>query len=271
MSSPSSNAQIKFLLKSNKSFLYYRLCILITKFIKKHNYYNFLYFVLKPNKSDEEIFNQIAPYIKVYSVANADYLKYVAVNHMQILKQFIKTTPKYFLDLGCGKCDLTGHLGKELGLEPSYVFGTDIKDEFEPKWDALRKSNQMIIFDYMKNDKIPFDKKFDIITCFMVLHHIKTPENTIKNIAERLNKNGLLYIREHNCETVEDNIFADLVHSLYMLQNKASAEKIKSQNNFYKSAAKWRSIICSYGFEEIYYFQDAWSVSNNYKAVYKKL
>jgi 2-polyprenyl-3-methyl-5-hydroxy-6-metoxy-1,4-benzoquinol methylase len=289
--SPKSNYQINALIKNNNPSLYYRLCLLFVKFVKKNNYYDFLYHLFRRNKSDQEIFKQIKPFIKNYKPKDIKdikdsknpkentYLNNLATRHVDLLSPFLQNRSEpdksasnlKYLDFGCGKCDLTEHIGYQLGLSSSSIFGTDIKEEFEPAWEKIRLSNKNITFRYLKDGNIPFDNKFDIITCFMVLHHIKTPEKTIQNIHSSLNVGGLFYIREHNCAKDEDKIFADLVHSLFMLQNDATIEKIQEQEIYYKSAANWKKMISSVGFKEIYFSEDTMSVSNNYKAVYQKI
>ncbi len=273
---PNSDKQISFLLKLKNPSTYYKLCILISRFIKKDNYYDFLFHLLRNrNIGDAELFRKIKAFMKSIKQDTKSYLTYAAEKHCGLIHRFIlaKNINSY-LDLGCGKCNITGYIGEQMSLKKHQIFGTDVKQEFEIEWDESRKSNTMINFEYINLGKIPFkDEQFDVITCFMVLHHIPNVEKTIKDIHTRLRKNGILYIREHNCIGKEDFIFADLIHSMYILQihpMKESEKLIKKQKNFYRSAESWSSLICSFGFEEVYFSQDPFSVSNNCKIIYKK-
>lgn len=270
---PSTNQQIQTLIKYGGPFTYYRLCLLIVRFIKKHNYYDFLYFLLKKNKSDSELFRELRPLMRNNTTsAKGDNkaLNSRAWRHINIIRMSTDHVKiNTYLDFGCGKCDLTEYIGKNLGLSKSSIFGTDIKAEFEPEWEAARLNNNNIVFKYLDED-IPFDIKFDLITSFMVLHHISSPEDTIRNIHNSLNNGGLFYIKEHNCARPEDKIFADLVHSLYLVGNDAPSEKIQEQRIYYKSATEWRKIICDVGFKEIYFHEEPMSVAANYIAIYRK-
>lgn len=38
----------------------------------------------------------------------------------------------------------------------------------------------------------------DLVTCFMVLHHIETLDDTLRELARVINEGGYLYIREHD-------------------------------------------------------------------------
>ncbi len=274
---PGSDKQIQTILRENRSLTYYKLCILIAKFIKKYNYYDFLYHLLKNRRPlDSAIFTKIKPIMKPAMREDEHYLSKLAGPHATLIESRLsRNNITSYLDVGCGKCELTAYIGKAIGLSSNNIYGTDVKQEFEASWGDIRRKNNMLKFEYITSSgEIPFGgEQFDIITCFMVLHHIQKPEDTIKQIFERLRPGGLFYIREHNCETPQDHIFADLVHSLYILQNNElwpSLENIRAQHNYYKSAKDWRQLLCSVGFKEVYFFSDTFSISNNYKAIYKK-
>lgn len=264
---PGSDQQIKAIVRRRNPSLYYRLCLLFVKFVRRDEYYKFFHNLFHL-KSDATIFEAIKPFIKQMK-EDPRYLESVAFRHAELISGFVNDVKNY-LDFGCGKCDLTSYLGKQMKLTRAHTFGTDVKEEFENKWDAARKSNTEITFDYIKDSVIPFDVKFDVVTCFMVLHHIEDPIPTIQNIYDSLETDGILYIREHNCVSNDDKIFADLVHSLYMLQNGSAIEKIHAQRNHYKSAREWKAIFSDIGFKEVYYSEENMSVSNNYKAIYRK-
>jgi 2-polyprenyl-3-methyl-5-hydroxy-6-metoxy-1,4-benzoquinol methylase len=249
------------------------LSLLIAKFIQKNNYYDFLYHILRDrNVPDSLVFKKIKPYLKPVFVDTHKSLEKNASFLVSIISQHIQS-PKSYLDIGCGKCDLTGYIGKALHIPASNVYGADIKEEFEVNWSNNRKNNKMITFEYIENG-IPFgNKKFDIISCFMVLHHVHDVETLLNDIYNRLSAGGLFFIREHNCIKPDDMVCADLVHSLFILQNNEldiAISKIQAQHIFYKSADDWSKLLKSIGFKEVYIQMDMFSVSNNYKAIYIK-
>lgn len=269
----------KLLEKKYNPFIYYRLCLLFSGFIKKNNYYNLLNNAFRNSKeSDIDIFKKLLNYF----LPPRDNPRNQAEKHYM---RFSNMVPRYiinnYLDFGCGKCDMTAEFGRLLNLSKNNIYGTDIKEEFELEWAASRDKNDDLIFKYSTpGDIIPFEKKFDLITCLMVLHHINPTElnKTIKAIYDALNPGGIFLLREHNCENKDDNRFADLVHSLYMVQvaGRVNKEKIENLVIYYKSAEEWNNLLRSFGFEQLQdisycKLESMASPSRAYYAAYKKV
>ncbi len=109
----------------------------------------------------------------------------------------------------------------------------------------------------------------------MVLHHIpeKQLKLTLNAIYNSLNDHGILLIKEHDCISTDDKIFADLTHSLFMIQQarEVESESILAQKIYYKSAAEWSELICSYGFRDLSdQICSGESLSKNYVALFEK-
>lgn len=265
---PRSNAQIQAILNTNKAPLYYRLSMIFCKFIQKKNSQDLLYALFREKKTDIEYFEKIA--MQMYKPQELGVNTFVVYTILGLLSS-LKIKPKTILDFGCGDCGIIEAIGKELKLPKDAVYGTDIKDTFEQSWNASRVSKN-ITFEFTSFDKVvPFNQKFDVIMALMVFHHIEEPKPIIKDLYDALSSGGILIIREHDCTNKNDSIFADLVHSLYIVKNNGvDKEKILSQHNFYRSAQEWRGIFESVGFTEINMDHDAMSMTNNYRAVYRR-
>lgn len=65
---------------------------------------------------------------------------------------------------------------------------------------------------------IPYkDNSMDIVTCTMVIHHMDDAITTLKDIYRVLKPNGLLIIKEHDCNNKYTKIIIDAVHFIYEL------------------------------------------------------
>ena len=71
---------------------------------------------------------------------------------------------------------------------------------FEPYVSELQtKTNYKFNTHFIKEtfDDFKGDVKYDCVMLITALHHIMNPEKVIETIRQRLNKNGLLILREH--------------------------------------------------------------------------
>jgi SAM-dependent methyltransferase len=253
---------IKEIISNKSPFNYYRLCTLLAQFIKSDNYDNIIRLLLKSKNFFKDI--------KKYMIKKDPNPKNMAE---RLYSGLPISGVKRYLDFGCGKCDATYELGKLLGAE---TYGTDIKQTFEGHWDTER--NKGIKFAFSTKKKIiPFGEKFGLITANMVLHHIDPRDlaRTLKEIYKALEPGGYFLIREHNCVGKIDCFYADLIHTLYALQNADEYnEKYLRNNNNYMSSGKWTAVIEEAGFRavlpECIGSESASSPARNYFALYKK-
>jgi len=271
---PESNAQIRTLIKGGPQ-AYYRLCLLFAKFTKKDRYYDFLHGLLRRGLKDTEYLSRVMPYMVHYTPSPAK----MAAKYFNRLKEHAPTVRNY-LDYGCGKCDVAPFIGQLYGLTKEHIYGTDLRGEFETDWAATRAGTD-IQFDYC-DDGIPFTAQFDLITCFMVLHHIEDAAATVRQLHDRLAPGGVLYVREHNCCGDRDRMFADLTHSFFIVQSAGgdgartttlspeAEQRILAQRMWYKSAAEWAALFAEIGFDELQRQDDVFSVSNNYSVILRK-
>ena len=95
--------------------------------------------------------------------------------------------------------------------------------EFEKKY------SDDISFQHLYSHKLPYqDKQFNLITCFMVLHHVDHVKETLKEFYRILKPNGILIIREHDIRNKDEFMLADIEHTIQDFAFK------KDKNNQYK-------------------------------------
>lgn len=195
--------------------------ILLFKFFKIQNVkgnFNFPYRRLISSYKDDKSF-----YLKIKNLKknseteeynDHEAFSYVARKYSSLLESFIHPDFVY-LDIGCGTGFKANKLGRDLSLNPDNVYGVDI-----PHWSLLteeQRGNMLIKFQFMnENEIIPHENnKFDFVSVFMVLHHVKNLELLIKEISRIIKKDGILVIRDHDIKTKQQQIITDAEHHLY--------------------------------------------------------
>lgn len=131
------------------------------------NYYN--YFV----PDTEEFYEELTELHPIYSKNKWDYDKALIIVQ--------KYSPNSILDIGCGY----GYFIEKIKNATDLAEGT----EFNPKAYKACKEKNINVYNI---DLSQIQQKYDLITCFQVLEHIRKPDEFIKNAISLLNKNGLL-------------------------------------------------------------------------------
>jgi SAM-dependent methyltransferase len=149
--------------------------------------------------------------------------------------------PSEYLDVGCYQGDITKSVGEYFNLKKDKIHGIDIKQYIETE-----------DFTYTVYDgiNIPYeDNKFDVITCFMILHHIPNDslEGLLKEIYRVMKPGGFLLLREHNADKHDYDIL-DILHSYYdyILTNATWDNPIC----YYNTIDYWTEKLVGVGFKE---------------------
>lgn len=183
-----------------------------------------------------------------------------------------------YLDFGCGNCSSTVSLGKMLGLGPHQIFGTDIQEAFEESWQDIRTGlkDEMTFAPSTSSQSLPFSEKFDLITVNMVLHHITQPSlgQVCDTLHKHMKSHGLLVLKEHDCNSVADKVFADLQHLLFAL----SEGDAGLENYWYRGRLEWNMILADHGFRVVYtsystgpILRDTLHPARNYFAIFTRV
>lgn len=285
---PSSNQQFNQILKKKYNHnTYARFLSLIARFFQRDKYYNVIHYLFNKSKVVDDIstFKKLNFYIKNNLEKSDSYLNMIAEKYVNKIQEFIPLeSVKNYLDFGCGQCIFTQYLGEALELKQSNIYGTDLEDQFEKGWDKDRESKK-ITFEYIKDGRIPFSVKFDVITCMMVLHHI--PPNMLidqlKNIHSSMNPGSIFILKEHDFWDSIDRMIFDLEHSLFLVSKMESEEEIEKnkdmilgQKIYYLSKYEWDFILAGIGFDLLYREYSFPSIkaeiktNRNYVAFYKR-
>jgi len=210
-------------------------------------------------KDDKEVYNRLymnmnelfyakAPPI-IFTPGRAD-SRVVDIEHI-LAEVPNKPTIDHYLDFGCGESSITSAVGSAIGA--AAVVGMDIRVpskafDFEfklLKWDM---------------PDIPSETHtFDLITSFMVLHHVCNPEATVAEMGRVLKPGGLLIIREHDIDASSDSdgrLFIDMLHGFYEVVwaktgHQENPNHIDTYYAQYKNRNTWTQIITAAGFERV--------------------
>jgi ubiquinone/menaquinone biosynthesis C-methylase UbiE/DNA-directed RNA polymerase subunit E'/Rpb7 len=249
----STKAYITFVKTFKKGFQGYNVGRLPEKILDELNI-----IINKQNKTDNEIYHWLnnkmnkEVYSK-YGINNNERGEYRA-NEINNLLQAINFTPAKLFDFGAGNVSITYSLSNILNLSKNDVYITDIK-----------QPDNTYGFNFIKSDPDNYkinmlDNSADLITCLMVLHHVKDPEKTIEELYRILSPGGYLLIREHDNEDTNDYLVEalDMLHGFYeavwnfpeKLENPDFPNKYYSN---YKSNDEWSNMITRNGFTHINY------------------
>lgn len=158
---------------------------------------------------------------------------------------------KNYIDFGCGEASITSAVAREVGA--TNVQGMDIKEPKGP-----------IDFKFVKlnpdETRIPSeDNSTDLLSSFMVLHHLNDPEGYIKEFNRVLIKDGILLIREHDIQGDSDRdgkLFLDMLHGFYEVVWAKTGEQenpdfVKTYFANYKDRQNWTTMIERNGFRRL--------------------
>ena len=146
------------------------------------------------------------------SIVNICKKREFAFNYIkEHLNKFFKVrkTTKY-LDIGCGDGSKTLTFAKIFNI--NHIYGTDINT-----WGPYFENKKFNFnFKLIENDKLNYDSNsFNIITCFVTLHHVKNLDKIIEEIYRILKKNGILIIIEHDILNYLDQLIVDIEHLFF--------------------------------------------------------
>lgn len=221
---------------------------------KDYNFWGYLFIINRPIEKIS------TAYEKIRGQKKAKIIKNLLPEKFQV---------DQYLDIGIG----TGYVAYKIGesLFARSIFGLDIYDTLDP---FLKNK---IKFSVYNGYKIPFRKKFDLITAIMVLHHVKKLRSLLNSIKSVLKPGGLFIINEHdaiNSNTIELIKFQHvLISKLFktIVDNPSSIDYYER----YRSKTRLNKIFVNSGFQLVspkitekifnnptnYYYQ-IWKLSN---------
>lgn len=203
----------------------------IKKYINDHDrtdnikLYNYILKISKNLKKETNV--RVLEKINYYSIKKL----YDFMERIEQWSNFMKKKNKVALDLGAGRGTKTIILRKFLKIKLENIYCLDL----ETTNFAVHTIRNACQFRFYKGDIFPFDDNtFDLVTIFLVIHHVKNLTDFILEIKRTLKKDGFLIIREHDINKEEDKNNMILLHLLYYLKELIAYDKIEI--SFYRSA-----------------------------------
>ncbi len=146
--------------------------------------------------------------------------------------------PRSYLDVGCGRGDITKEIQDALALLDQKVLGLDV----------VVKNNLPVKVLQFDGKKIPLDpNSHDLITLFTVLHHAEQPESLLKDISRVLDPNGYLLVREFDAPSRELKLFNLVMdYMLYKVYNPSPDVPIPGN---YLGYEEWLEMFKRTGFQ----------------------
>jgi ubiquinone/menaquinone biosynthesis C-methylase UbiE len=232
-----SNKQIKFLVEliyKNKNINYFNnLLTLFSNFISFNDSFKLIEKIHKNKKdlSDTEIIKIVEKFRKV-SNGNSTYSVGEECSKTKFGMDFLKKQMKpidysnfKYLDVGCGDGRKTIQFAQTFKIKKDNIYGADIE-----AWGPYAKDKTSLPFQFkgIKNDKLDYpDNQFDIITCFLTLHHVKNMEKLINEIYRVLKEGGILILIEHDALNYYDKLLIEIQHTFFAYLYDKNKEYIK--------------------------------------------
>jgi SAM-dependent methyltransferase len=189
----------------------------------------------------------------------------------KILEKFdISIEGGRYLDYGCSTGTITAAIGRRLGAD---THGCDV-----PHWHGVENkcTDKFITYQHLQNGKIPESKiysNFDLVTAFMVLHHIQSDclNSTLHGIIASIKDNGYLLLREHDVVAPETYNYCHFEHAMYdlVVPETPFKEFYDEYVAHYHSMDYWETLITSMGMELIYTTKP-WGVTRYAYMLFKK-
>jgi SAM-dependent methyltransferase len=249
-----SKKQIKYLWKND----YYRDRIIkyIMKYVRtdRVKVYSDIYSIIRSSITDmhddvhvyKELFNYLNKISGINNDSDIDRPKERSMAIKSILYQVElvlgETYISSYIDIGSGTGTITDCVGSSLNIPNTY--SSDIVLPQIPGDNFL----------HIEDGKIPLpDNSIDLVTCFVVLHHVNDLNKFFKEITRIMRKNGIFIIREHNVTNPIMRIFLDVIHSIScIVHNNEDIDKFYSEYDvFFQSMKNWDAIINMAGFKKI--------------------
>jgi SAM-dependent methyltransferase len=129
--------------------------------------------------------------------------------------------PKY-LDMGGKEGAITKEFGSLIGAKSIDVVEVDEYTVEGIKYHVVESGD---------NYKLPYrDNEFDIITAFMVLHHVENLPSMISEIQRVLKSGGYFVVADHDCWDAMDAMLIDITHLIYQVGDEGFDPK---KDNYY--------------------------------------
>ncbi len=227
-----TNQQMQYLVhhifKEKKIIQLQNLMALFNHFLPFEESYELIHYLKNSkNISDKQIIDLIEKIKLKKPYKNTDYtygskctpnqfmfskLGYQIKHNYKKINGSFKPNEIQYLDLCCGDGRKTIGLSQYLKIPMKNVHGADIET-----WGPYKKTKKFPFdFKLIENNKLNYsDNSFDVITCFLSLHHIPKISDFLDEIHRILKPTGLFVFIEHNYFDYTDEMIIDIQHTIF--------------------------------------------------------
>jgi ubiquinone/menaquinone biosynthesis C-methylase UbiE len=174
-----------------------------------------------------------------------------------------------YLDFGGGVGDLA-HAYLELAKarrKKADAYVVDIANWATKKHEGKYSD---VHYSWVDTKVIPFgDGMFDFVTMIQVLHHIDDPMFALQELYRVMKDDAYMFIREHDCQSLEDHVVINMEHMIYDVTIAGSQEAYYNYRAYYFSYERLQTMLASVGFV-VRYRTDAKPPSNSYYMLVQK-
>ena len=152
-----------------------------------------------------------------------------------------------YLDFGAGSGVLSSAIGRAFRFD---TYATDIS-----VWHGGERKCAYDNVEYKLLDgegKIPFDKKFHVVSCLMVLHHIKDrAHEVVRDIRAHMLKGGVFILREHDARDDDDRDLIHIEHAIHccVFEGRSYSEFTNEYWGDYQNSQYWIEMVEAAGFK----------------------
>jgi SAM-dependent methyltransferase len=193
---------------------------------------------------------------------------------------------KKYLDYGCSNGSISACLGKRLGMD---TYGCDIKYwhgienqccDFYVTYEHIPEDGNLPTFHLstQRDSTLPMHCSFDLITAFMVLHHLETDklEKAVCQLLDSLVPGGYLIIREHDVCSKRIMEYCHIEHALHDLVQPEIPymQFFQEYIGDYKSIDEWEKYLSlprKEGQLELLYVSKPWGATRYVYMFFRKL
>lgn len=105
------------------------------------------------------------------------------------------------------------------------------------------------ILDYSQEIDPNITSKYELITCFVGLHHFKDPEKFVKLISESLKYGGKFILIDHDVTDDKSLKMANMAHTIFNITKNVDLNDEKNEIRNFKSIEEWSKLLSKYGLE----------------------
>ncbi len=256
-----TNNQIQYLInnifKEKKIMHLNHFHTMLTNFVSFENAYNLMLYLKNTNNiKDTDVISMMEKFRNKNVVKNTNFLygtkcKSSDFTYEQLgysIKKNLNMDSKKikYIDICCGDGRKTLGLSKYLNIPIKNVSGTDIE-----MWGPYKKEKKFSFeFKYIEKNKLKYeDNSFDLITCFLSLHHIEKLEDFLDEIHRILKPNGIFLFIEHNPLDYFDKLIIDIQHTFFSYFYDKNYEYIKNPSySNYLNYMEWDYLMDKHKF-----------------------